>query len=168
MNFKNINKNIAKYLSASTNGFSPIQKANYNHSLSWKKQSKQLLSTKDLSDFKKAIRWCGVAGNVARTVKKERQEEFAKILFSHLDEINNGTFMSWNNLDIGKPVSWISKICHIINPHMYPIIYDIEIRNKLGIRNLDEYFHFIEVLRSRVKSIKADDIYKLDSIIWAE
>lgn len=44
--------------------------------------SKLLKSSTSKDDFSNAVRWCGVNGDVSRTVKKENYIDFANYLYN--------------------------------------------------------------------------------------
>ena len=149
-----------------------IQQANSMLSQEWKKQGqKLLLSANDFASFKEAVIWCGKTGHVSRTVKKDDLDEFAKHLWDNKDRIKNGEYsLKGDTGEFGgtRPLSWVSKILHIMYPKKYPIIYDNNIRKALGINNLSEYEEKLYQNREDFKDTKEDEeIFKYDSDLWA-
>ena len=151
------------------NQLSKIQQANCDYSISWKQNAAKVLYTKDKEEFYSAVWWIGVTGNVSRTVPNTQFETFAKFMFDNRDKISSGELKITDiELQIDKkPISWISKICHIMNPHKYPLIYDENIRSALGIKDAIQFVETTEDFRNKITHKKIDDIYKMDSIIWA-
>ena len=145
------------------------QKASSNLSQEWKRQSKLLLDTEDISEFRDAVVWCGKGGNVLRTLEKKFVQEFSEFLFNNKNEINNGNFKlsSLQNFGKKRPLSWASKIIHIMNPKKYPIIYDGNIRKVLGIKTIKQYEKRLIEERKLSKKMNDNDLYKYDSDIWA-
>ena len=148
-----------------------IKKANIEHAISWKKQSHDLLSSaKNKKDFKAAVLWCGSNGNVIRSIDTEEQENFSNYVYSIKEKVLNGTF---DLRDIEKkfknktPRSWISKICHILNPQMYPIIYDTNVCKKLKVNNINQFWDKLINKRKTSKGKSDEEIYRKEAEIWA-
>ena len=164
-------------------GLTPTQKASFDMSIAWKKASRNLFdSARNGKDFANAVHWCGKMGNVVRTVPKEKFASFAAFLYDHFDQIKDGTFRldevpSYERLPSKKtgevseaaPYSWVSKICHIVNPVAYPVIYDSRIRAILGIMNVNEFIPFSDAIKEDLGATGADEevIYEIDSLLWA-
>ena len=153
------------------NRLTRTQRASYEYSLVWKKISsdlfKEAIQQNSMDTFKKAVRWCGGAGNVSRSVSAVDFDSFVSYLWGNKGNIKRGTF-SLNDVKRfgGKaPVSWTSKICHIIRPSKYPVIYDSKVREALEIRNINVFWNLILLLRER-RPIRPSE-WKLDSAIWA-
>ena len=150
-----------------------IQKANTDYSVCWKKTSKQLFDQAiiDEIEFIEAVVWCGRIGYVLRSVKKERRKTFSDWLYKKQQNIRNGSFSIFEEpfADGKNPISWISKICHIINPSCYPIIYDSHIRKIFKIK-IDIDFNYVSgVIKKEIEkdSLSDDEIYLRDSSLWA-
>ena len=155
--------------------FEPDIKASFEYSLPWKSLSKEILLTDDEEKFAKAVHWCGVGGNVTRTVYTGSYDAFVEYLLSIKEDILKGTFKLSTTQGFpdshGKlvaPVSWVSKIAHIINPNDYPLIYDSRVRAAIGITNTEQYDAIITKLRPLVKERSEEELYKLDSYFWAK
>ena len=147
-----------------------IQKANYEHSLSWKENGYKLLkAAKDEKEFSEAVLWCGITGNVSRTVIKRSFKEFSNYLFNKRQEILEGKYslLIVKEFDNKKPISYISKVCHILNPHGYPLIFDSYVRDAVNITTLEEFNKLIVILREEVNTKTREEIYKIDSALWA-
>ena len=147
-----------------------IQQADINMSLSWKENSRQLFElAKDLEKFSYAVHWCGRYANVSRTVPKGKFDAFVSWLYDHFDAIKNGTFSYTDNniSDFSKyPRSWIAKICHIINPHAYPLIWDSHVREWLKKNNIT-WENAMNDTKSKFQNAPDYDIYLYDSTLWA-
>lgn len=155
-----------------------LKKENYQEyamfmlSLSWKVNSRFLfLKSQNFEEFKFALEWCGTHGNVIRTVEVGYFNNFAEFIFGNINLIRSGHF---NLLDVPKfgkdtPLSFVSKICHIINPKSYPLIYDSRLRDTLKVGSLSEYVekvtHVSKSIHFHRKSMKF--AYQFDSAIWA-
>ena len=129
-----------------------IQKANYEYSLSWKENGYNLLKdAKDEKEFSEAVLWCGITGNVSRTVAKRSFKEFSNYLFNKRQEILEGNYslLKVKEFDNKKPISYISKVCHILNPHGYPLIYDSYVRDAVNITTLEEFNKLLVNLRKK-------------------
>lgn len=145
--------------------------ADREHSISWKKNSRELLmGATDLPSFKRAVKWCGAVGNVTRTVSKEYFNAFAEYLYSNVGRILAGQFDLREVPEFGGkvPTSWVSKVCHIMNPYDYPIIYDEFLRRQFDVSNVDEFWDVILHERPISKHTRYDKIWYKDSDIWAK
>ena len=145
-------------------------KADYEHAISWKKNSKQLFedSFNDEDLFKKAVLWCGVNGNVTRTVKTEKRSDFYDYVWENRFSIRDGNFDLTQVKDFGvRPISWMSKMCHIINPRKYPIIYDEKVRNNLGFKDIKAFMAKMDEIKHDFPNKSDDFYYELDAAIWA-
>lgn len=151
--------------------FDRIQMASYRHSLWWKEESYNLLkgaTTK--GDFAQAVKWCGVLGGVTRTVSKKDFEAFAEYLFDQKNDIQKGNFDLDQTPIFSKkqPISWTSKICHILNPFAYPLAYDGNVKKTLQIKNIEQFLQINKDLAKLWKNKRnRKAAYRLDSTIWA-
>ena len=145
----------------------PIQQANVDLSMTWKRSCKRLFySAKTLKEFSDAVRLCGNVAHVSRTIPTKEFAAFAEWLYSHLDEIKNGTF-SMTISPFGKyPASWVSKICHIINPHAYPLIWDSHVVAHLKSQNTN-WDEAVADAKAKFQDASDEDIYLYDSTLWA-
>lgn len=149
----------------------PIQQADVNLSMNWKHTCRKLFdSAKSLQDFSDAARWCGKAANVLRSIPKAQFHAFAKWLYDHLEDIKNGTFVYDVRISIlgvsTYPKSFIAKICHIINPHAYPLIWDSHVVEHFNKQNIP-WSQAVATAKAKFQNAPDDDIYSYDSILWA-
>ena len=119
----------------------------------------------------------GGYGSVARTLSTK--DSFMELVLNNYENIKNGIiglhedeeFSIFNikkTLNLSKePLSYITKICHIINPNGCPLIWDFKIRDALGIKNEKTYKDYLKEIRNFVKEYDRTDIYNIDSAIWA-
>ena len=153
-------------------GLTVLQEANYNHSVSWKKNSKRLFDelSNSLEDFRDAVAWCGTNGNVSRTIETHAFNGYCEWLFKILSAIKDGSFELKNTPAFGGkvPLSWVSKICHIINPNRYPVIYDSFTRKAFHVSALHSFQKVLDVLRNCANNLEEEQIYHKDSFIWAK
>lgn len=77
----------------------------------------------DKNNFKKCVFSIGKEWHVIRTVEKLEQEEFADNLWENRDKIKSGTYNEWSTSKYDA-YSYESKVCFLINPIYYKIIYD--------------------------------------------
>ena len=148
-----------------------IKHTNSKYSLYWKLLSYKLLTkAKDKTEFCEAVLWCGKAGNVIRSVNKKSQSAFCEYVFTEKNEILKGTFDIFNckSFNNKSPKSFVSKICHIMNPRMYPLIYDENVRKSLKIKKDKEFKEKEEEYKKKVRFWSRKRIYRLDSKMWAE
>ena len=146
-----------------------IQVASSKLSQTWKEQSqKLLLGAANLNEFEDAIIWCGKGGNVTRTLPKTEVHNFAKYLWDNKKDIISGKYMLSSLPKFGKkPISWVAKVCHIINPNQYPYIYDDKIRKCMKIKNLVDFENMINSECKNAHGKSAHDIFEQDSNLWA-
>ena len=144
--------------------------ADFHHALSWKENSKALFDTAcEINSFKIAVKWCGVNGNVTRTAYVDHFNEFVELLWNNIDNIKKGSFeLSDFKLSNGKkPISWASKMCHIINPKDYPIIYDEKVRKYYKLKDLKDFIKKMNEVKEYFKNETDNFFYEYDAAIWA-
>ena len=83
---------IAKDIEQEIQSLEPHKQASLEYSLPWKSLSKRLLSTNDIGEFKEAVRWCGIGGNVSRTVYSGSFDAFVDYVFDMKSRIDEGVF----------------------------------------------------------------------------
>lgn len=149
-----------------------IVEANKTMSVTWKKTSRELFLPvlhKLDDDFKEAVKWCGVVGNVSRTVKNEDFDRFVSYVFDNINHILNGSYdlRTVPAFSGSKPISWVSKICHILNPFAYPFIYDNILRKQLKISSIEEFWEKLVDCRDEKYPLSREDLYERESYAWA-
>lgn len=143
-------------------------------SLNWKHQSRQLLfDAKTEQEFVGAAIWCGKEAHALRGIPQSVQQSVTKWLWANKDAILSGTFVltpsASEELSVKSwPKSWISKICHIMNPHAYPLIHDSQIMKSLSCSTFAKWQAELVNYRSQVASMTDDDIYEMESTLWAK
>lgn len=93
---------------------------------------KWLLKAIDENDkdrFSECAYIIGKEWHVLRNVEKEEQDDFFEELWNNIDKIKAGTYQ-WNQSKFGA-YSYESKICFLINPIHYKIIYDTQNKRSL-------------------------------------
>lgn len=153
---------------------SKIKEYNKKISLAWKQESHDLLmeAWNDRVAFEKVLlEMVGKNGNVLRSVKKTEQHGFCSRIFENREAIKGGTFniFSLNGICSKNPLSYISKICHIINPKAYPLIWDSHVMKKLRINyRRDRWDEKVAEERERVANLSEKEAYENESAIWAD
>lgn len=139
-------------------------------SLKWKESSYEALSKSkgDKEAFAEAVLECGRGGHVLRTVSEEDRPFFCSWVLEHYDMIIAGTLKISDVPRFGDktPKSWVSKICHILNPWDYPIIYDTHIREQLGVTERT-WQSAMEKRRKSKNEASRMELYEYDSRLWA-
>lgn len=169
-------------------------------SITWKEDSYKMLDSafkaykkaktgsKEKEDAKNAFtlavtKMIGGYGSVARTVSKKKKNKFLDTILTNYPNIEEG-LIGINDSDVfnifnlknelkleNDPLSYITKICHIVNPKKCPLIWDSQIRDALDIRNSNDgkekYKKLLEISCRLLKDYKPDDVYRIESTIWA-
>lgn len=153
-------------------------------SVNWKKESFDVLFSNwhTANDKTMSLLFQAVAdrGNGWAVRKGSLRKATCDWLVQHRYEIPTGELNIFSGPDIGmgvgRQISAISKICHIINPHCYPVIWDSHIKDilKANESNWDEkvkqYVTEHEDLY-QIDNLQADDwrerIYRAESTLWA-
>ena len=107
------------------------------------------IAKNDKEAFKKCVEQIGKDWHVSRTVETEEKEEFREDLWKNKEAILSNKY-EWNKSQYSA-YSYESKICFLLNPVYYKLIYDE--RNKAA---LTEFY----------KSIK--DTRKVNKETWQE
>ena len=141
----------------------------------------------DQVSFEKIVRALGIAWGVIRTVikdspkvdreieetaekfsKKQTFSEFVGELWKNKDKILTGKYKEWSAK--GHPHSFESKICFLLNPKYYKVIYDSHNRKALGNINypatdwqltVDKYF-----TDHGFNNLSEHDIFLNDCNLW--
>lgn len=145
--------------------------------LNWKIESRTLMLKyeKDEKAFEEILHSVvgKGGGGVLRNISKDLFPKFSKYIFNNLSSIKDGNFdiFSVEKFPDKQPVSFVSKICHILNPRSYPLIFDSRVKRALGItgnNNIKEKWNNkiaeIKIKHSDKKSDK--EIYELDFSYW--
>ena len=122
----------------------------------------------------------GNRGSVARTVPKENLKVFADTILKNYPKIKEGKILKEDVFDIfsvkykegnqeKNPLSYITKICHIINPKGCPLIWDSKVREALKIKSKTQYKEVLINARNTVNegNYSDEEIYDIESAIWA-
>lgn len=135
----------------------------------------------ELKEFSKLVKKLGNAWNVSRTVPKVGYDNFARHLYSKLEDIKSGTYKFWDNkmacLLINKKhaYSYESKVCFCINPKKYYLIYDsnncTKLKEKLELKKnviLKNFFNKAEeyILELEKKPKTEKDYFEVDFDLW--
>ncbi len=156
-----------------------IKKYNMETAQRWKIESRKLLLKykNDKSGFEKILHYIvGTGGGgILRDVAVTYFPDFSNYIFENFPIIEKGLFdiFSVKSFPDKKPKSFVSKICHIINPKDYLVIYDNYIKDALKIKenkhlkeNWDNAIYEFKKKQTGTESIK--DLYAIDSELWAQ
>ena len=110
--------------------------------------------------------------NVIRTVEKENQKDFCKNLWDNRKKIQNGTYSGWAESHYDA-YSYESKVCFLINPQYYKLIYDSNNKEALH-EETDKWFTPIEwqdaadkyYEEHNYKSKTDEEIFEIDYKLW--
>ena len=78
----------------------------------------------DYNIFKEALEIIGKEWAVLRTVKRASRSIFYQHLWDERNNIKSGEYAEWCNSKKSEAYSYESKICFLINPKFYKLIYD--------------------------------------------
>ncbi len=160
------------------NAMSDVEKSvkDYNTKTAqlWKIKSAKLIDQyKDnKKDFEKVLHdVVGRGSGVLRNIKTEDFPNFAEYVRKNLSKIEAGNFdiFSVKEFSGKKPTSFISKICHIVNPKAYPLIWDANVRKTLKIgESKTKWQEKISELTQQLTGKEKEEIYEYDSELWSE
>ena len=114
------------------------RKFNISVKITYRKWLMEAIEKNEYESFKDCVLNLGTEWNVIRTVEKENQKDFCKNLWDNRKNIQNGTYNWWT----GAP-SYKSKVCFLINPQYYKLIYDSNNKETLH-EETDKWFTPIE------------------------
>lgn len=145
--------------------------------LHWKSGSRYLLYKymNDKCTFEKILNSVvgKGGGGVLRNVKKEYFSQFSEYVQKNFRRIEKGEFdiFSVETFPDKQPISFISKICHIINPRNYPIIYDSYVKRALGIKDnkhlQENWNQCVDEIKHLQKGTESyEELYLVDSKYW--
>lgn len=103
---------------------------NISAKIIYRKWLMDAIEKNEYESFKDCVLNLGIEWHVIRTVKKVKWEDFYKNLWDNRKNIQNGTYNWWT----GAP-SYKSKVCFLINPQYYKLIYDSRNRDALNKKN---------------------------------
>ena len=107
-------------------------------------------------------------------------EVLTNYLRDHASEIEDGTFdpiLDTPTVKTDKPSrypSMWSKICHSVNPHKYPLIYDSKVNKKLKVYdyNRDQFYDkaraYLNANYVNWEELTDEELYLIDSNLWWE
>lgn len=104
----------------------------------------------------------------AEVIKKMTFKNFVDNLWKNKNKIFSGEYTDWTKE--GHPHSYESKICFLINPNHYKIIFDSQNRESLGKSNckaeewqgiVNKYFE-----DNKLDSLSIDEIFLNDCNLW--
>ncbi len=127
------------------------------------------LKQKEDSLFKEIVKFIGREWSVLRTVEKGKIDKFCKDLWDKKDEIKEGKY-EWNKSKY-KAYSYESKICFLIKPESYKLIYDGNVRKALNNATKDHWqkeANDIVKRYYRTEKINAKQAFEIDWILWLD
>lgn len=102
--------------------------------LIYRKWLMDAIEKNEYESFKDCVLNLGIEWHVIRTVKKVKREDFYKNLWDNRKKIQNGTYSGWAESPYDA-YSYESKVCFLINPQYYKLIYDSKNRDALHKKN---------------------------------
>lgn len=93
----------------------------------------------DKNSFEECVLNIGKEWHVIRTVETNKQKKFINNLWENRDKIKNGTYNAWASSKY-KAYSYENKVCFLINPAHYKIIYDGN--NRKSLRKITNVSYF--------------------------
>ena len=121
----------------------------------------------DRDSFKECVLSIGSEWHVARTVEKDLKDEFIENLWNSVPKIKSGEYDGWTHSQYDA-YSYESKVCFLINPLHYKLIYDSNNQEALKCfdRNtwqtaVDDYYE--KHIKGKL-SVKR--IFKIDFDLW--
>ncbi len=151
-----------------------VKDYNTETATTWKIESAKLIDQyKDnKKDFEKILHdVVGRGSGVLRNIKTEDFPNFSEYVRKNLSKIKAGNFdfFSVKEFSGKKPTSFISKICHIVNPQKYPLIWDANVRKTLKIgESKTKWEEKISELTQQLTGKEKEEIYEYDSKLWSE
>lgn len=127
------------------------------------------LKQKEDSLFKEIVKFIGREWSVLRTVEKEKIDEFCENLWDNQDDIKKGEY-KWNDSKY-HAYSYESKICFLIKPEKYKLIYDGNVRKALNNATKDNWQKEADAKVKCCygnKKISEKDAYEIDWNLWLE
>lgn len=103
---------------------------NISAKIIYRKWLMDAIEKNEYESFKDCVLNLGIEWHVIRTVKKVKREDFYKNLWDNRKNIQNGTYNWWT----GAP-SYKTKVCFLINPQYYKLIYDSKNRDAINEEN---------------------------------
>lgn len=83
----------------------------------------EAIKNDDYKSFRDCVLNLGTEWHVIRTVEKDNQDDFCKNLWDNRKKIQNGTYSDWAESPYDA-YNYESKVCFLINPQYYKLIYD--------------------------------------------
>ena len=132
----------------------------------------EAIEKNEYESFMKFVLNLGTEWHVIRTVKKENQKDFCKNLWNNRKNIQNGTYSGWAESHYDA-YSYESKVCFLINPQYYKLIYDSNNKEALH-EETDKWFTPIEwqdaadkyYEEHNYKSKTDEKIFEIDYKLW--
>lgn len=139
----------------------------------------EAIEKNEYESFRDCVLNLGTEWHVIRTVEKDNQKDFCKNLWDNRKNIQNGTY-NWAESPY-KAYSYESKVCFLINPQYYKLIYDSKNRDAINEENckpanwqdvVDKYYekhkgdheeHKEEFHKSETDVLK---IFEIDYYLW--
>lgn len=130
----------------------------------------EAIKNDDYKSFRDCVLNLGTEWHVIRTVEKDNQDDFCKNLWNNRKNIQNGTY-NWAESPY-KAYSYESKVCFLINPQYYKLIYDSNNKETLH-EETDKWFTPIEWQDAADKYYEehklekdVEKIFEIDYYLW--
>lgn len=131
------------------------------------------------ADFINLVEFIGKDWNVMRTMPCTKRCDFAKHLWENTEKIKNGKYEWWNSEF--NAYSYESKICFLIAPEKYKLIYDsnncksmkkaqkdgnLNIELQINKENWQKIANEYYLIKGKENSENPDDFFKIDFETW--
>lgn len=127
------------------------------------------ITSNDEKDFKDVVHFIGIQWGVIRNVSSDdTATDLVNNLWENKKKILSGEYTDWTKE--GRLHSYESKICFLINPKHYKVIFDSQNRKSLGKSNckaeewqdiVNKYFE-----DNKLDSLSIDEIFLNDCNLW--
>lgn len=177
--------NVIKFIEEKD--LNPIQKANMEMSLAWKKASYNLIidawndktRIRD-SKLKDAIIWCGKKGAAIPRISKKDRDTIAYNLIKALEADPHKIVFDKQLVEscvcgcAKKYYSWVSKVCHVLNPQRNCFAFDSTTRTHFKVSNYSDIDEWLAKSKSYcndngldLSRMDREQAYFYDSCVWA-
>jgi hypothetical protein len=130
------------------------------------------ITKKDMNAFKACVEQIGLDWHVSRTVETNKKDAFSESLWNNREAILSGKY-EWNKSPYNA-YSYESKVCFLLNPVHYKLIFDSQIQTALNETNRDKWQERVERYYQETLQFSPEDetdidrIFREDYKLWAK